>query len=90
MTEFDFWEAYNDYLKELHWEPDTLFVIEYCNKEGITHRFPIDNVTKSTSYRGCFEADCLSNYNYDERIDSPVTTSHRTFSYNNVKKTYLG
>lgn len=90
MTEYGFWEAYKEYLHEKVYTPGTVFNIEYCNNDGITRNIPIDNAVESKVYPGCFEADCFSSYYYDEMIDAPVTTSHRTFSYNNVKKTYLG
>lgn len=89
MTEYEFWQKYDEYLYEKHLTPDTIFLIEYCNNKGVRSKFPIDNAVKSTAYRGCFEADCLSSHNYDEMIDAPVTTSHRTFSYKNVEGTSL-
>lgn len=72
-------------------EPDTPgLMIDYQNNQGERKQFRVINIT-SSPYNGCFEADCFSNFRFNqyeqytgEANDDMAITSHRTFKIANI------
>lgn len=72
-------------------EPGTPgLLLDYQNNQGERKQFPVINIT-SSPYYGCFEADCFSEYRFDqfeqitgEANEDMAITSHRTFKIANI------
>jgi hypothetical protein len=72
-------------------EPGTPgLLLDYQNNQGERRQFRVINIT-SSSYNGCFEADCFSDFRFDqfeqitgEANEDMAITSHRTFKIANI------